>query len=58
MKIKSIRWQSGNDIFGTLECEHCGFTREFVGYDDENYHKRVLPSFKCPKCGKNRKGEE
>ena len=58
MKIKEITDRIRNDIYGTLECEHCGATRKFVGYDDENYHKNVLPEFYCMKCGLNRKGDK
>lgn len=57
MRIKEITDRLSNDIFGILECEHCGATRKFTGYDDENYHKNVLPSFCCNKCGRNRLGE-
>lgn len=58
MKIKEITDRIKNDIYGILECEHCGATRKFVGYDDENYHKNVLPEFYCMKCGLNRKGDK
>jgi hypothetical protein len=52
MRIKSIRDQIRNDIFGTLECEHCGAEEKFVGYDDDNYHDNVIPARKCKVCGR------
>lgn len=57
MKIKQIKYKIKNHIYGILECEHCGATRTFIGYDNENYYKyykNALPSFKCAKCGKER----
>ena len=53
MKIKSIRDQIRNDIYGELECEGCSHTQKFVGYDDANYHDRVVPQLKCKSCGKS-----
>ena len=52
MKIKEIPSQSRRDFWAIYECEHCGHTEEGSGYDDDNFHKNVIPSMKCPKCGK------
>jgi len=52
MKIKTIQTQIRNDIYGTLECESCGFEQKFVGYDDANYRNNVIPRVKCQSCGK------
>ena len=55
MFIKEIRSQSRRDIYGTLQCECCGHGQKFVGYDDDNYHRNVVPSIKCKSCGKSAK---
>ena len=57
MKIKEIREQLGNDLFGTMECEHCGNVQKLVGYADNYFFTKVLPAYLCQKCGKNRAGE-
>lgn len=57
MQIKEIRNQLGNDLFGTMYCEHCGNEEKLVGYADNYFFTKVLPSFYCKKCGKNRAGE-
>lgn len=52
MKIKEIINQYRRDFHAVYECEHCGHTYEGSGYDDANFHMNVIPSFKCPECGK------
>jgi transcription elongation factor Elf1 len=53
MKIKTITSQHRRDFSAILECEHCGHTQELnSGYDDDNYHRNVIPKFKCGECGK------
>jgi len=52
MKIKEIFWQYRRDFRAIYECEHCGDTYEAGGYDDANFHKNVIPSWHCRKCGK------
>ena len=54
MEIKTITNQLRNDLYGCLECEGCGAEEKFVGYDDSNWHDRVLPARKCKTCGKSR----
>lgn len=53
MKIKEMLSQSRRDFTATMECEHCGH-EEFnkYGYDDDNYHRNVIPAMKCKVCGK------
>lgn len=51
MKIKKIISQNRRDFTAIYECENCGHTYESSGYDDENFHKNIIPNFKCPKCG-------
>lgn len=57
MNIKKITSQIGNDLYGTIFCEHCGNVQKFIGYNDNYFLTKVLPSFYCKKCGKNRAGE-
>ena len=52
MKIKKIIWQSRRDFTALYECEHCGHETEGSGYDDNNFHRNVIPNIKCSKCGK------
>ena len=52
MKIKTITSQSRRDFTAIYECEHCGETESGEGYDDDNFHRNVIPAMKCPKCGK------
>jgi hypothetical protein len=53
MRIKAIRDQLRRDLYGTMECEGCGHEQKFVGYDDDNYHRNVVPAIKCESCGKS-----
>ena len=34
------------------ECQHCGIEVEGYGYDDDNFHRNVIPNMKCLDCGK------
>ena len=57
MKITNLT-SIGRDLYGMLECEHCGVTAKLSGgYDDAHWHNNVLPAFHCGACGKNRAGE-
>ena len=53
MKIKEITSQHRRDFTAILVCEHCG-NEEILnsGYDDDNYHRNVIPNMECSKCGK------
>lgn len=51
MKITQIKNQLRNDLYGTMSCECCGHEQTFVGYDDDNYHNKVVPKVKCKRCG-------
>jgi len=55
MKIKEITYQHRRDFKAIFECEHCGYTFEEWGYDDNNFHHNVIPNWECPKCGKKAK---
>ena len=52
MRIKQITYQFRRDFDAIYECEHCGFICKGGGYDDENFHKNVIPDMICPNCGK------
>lgn len=52
MKIKKIKDQIRRDFFAIYECEHCGHEKHGSGYDDDNFHRNVIPSMKCEKCEK------
>ncbi len=51
MKIKEILSQHRRDFTAIYECEHCGATHKDSGYDDEHFHKTVVPEMKCKACG-------
>jgi len=52
MKIKKITSQNRRDFYAIYECEHCGHTINGSGYDDDNFHRNVIPKMKCKKCEK------
>jgi len=52
MRIKEIITQHRRDFTAIYECEHCGFTKKMSGYDDDHFHRYVVPKLVCEKCGK------
>lgn len=53
MKIKEIISQHRRDFVADLECESCGVVRRLEhGYDDDNFHRNVIPAIECEACGK------
>ena len=52
MHIKKFVSQNRRDFTAIYECEHCGAIKESYGYDDDNFHRNVIPKMKCPECGK------
>lgn len=54
MKITKITWQHRRDFDADVQCEFCD-NRERLesGYDDDNYHRNVVPNIKCKKCEKS-----
>lgn len=52
MRIKEIIDQHRRDFTAIYECEHCGVTRRAGGYDDDNFHRNVIPKMGCTECGK------
>lgn len=51
MKIQRIESQHRRDFYAIYECEHCGSVKRDSGYDDDNFHRNVIPAMKCPECG-------
>lgn len=43
MRIKEIISQHRRDFTAIYECEHCGHTHESKGYDDDYFHREVVP---------------
>ncbi|MDD5511304.1 MAG: hypothetical protein PHI12_10900 [Dehalococcoidales bacterium] len=52
MRIKKFHYQYRRDFTAEFECEHCGEVQMALGYDDDYFHREVVPKMKCPKCGK------
>jgi len=52
MKIKTILRQHRRDFEAIYECEHCGDSYKGSGYDDNNFHRNVIPALVCKACGK------
>jgi adenylylsulfate kinase-like enzyme len=52
MRIKEILSQSRRDFRALYECEHCGKLEGGTGYDDEYFHRKVIPEMECKGCGK------
>ncbi len=51
MKIKTIESQHRRDFFAIYQCEHCGHEERGIGYDDDKFHKNVIPNMPCKQCG-------
>ena len=56
MRIKEIERQHRRDFTAVYECEHCGYEAKGYGYDDDNFHRNVIPNMTCPEC--NRKASD
>jgi transcription elongation factor Elf1 len=52
MRIKRFVWQYRRDFKAIYECPFCGNAEEGSGYDDEFFHRNVIPKMRCGKCGK------
>lgn len=51
MKIKKILRQHRRDFTAVYVCQHCGHEHEGSGYDDDHFHRNVVPKMPCPECG-------
>jgi len=58
MHIRDVVSRDGKDFCAVYECEHCDHTFVDLGSDDEIFLRTIVPSIKCPKCGKKADGEE
>ena len=52
MIIDKILNQSRRDFTAIYRCEHCDETVQKRGYDDDNFHRNVVPNMSCESCGK------
>ncbi|MFW2076546.1 hypothetical protein ACG94X_02280 [Acinetobacter sp. ULE_I010] len=50
MKIKKITSQIRRDFTAIFECEHCENTETHDGYDDDFFHRNVIPKMVCVNC--------
>ena len=54
MKIKAMISQHRRDFWANYVCDGCGHVElDKSGYDDDNFHRNVIPNMKCPSCGKS-----
>ena len=53
MRIQKIESQHRRDFIAIYKCEHCGHTKRGKGYDDDNFHRNVIPNKICDECGKS-----
>jgi hypothetical protein len=54
MKIVKITNQHRRDFTADMECEFCGDkTKLDSGYDDDFYHRNVIPGMVCKKCNQS-----
>lgn len=53
MKIKEIVSQHRRDFTADYECEYCGNVVRKGGYDDDNFHRNVIPGMVCDECGES-----
>jgi ribosomal protein L37AE/L43A len=53
MRIKEITSQNRRDFYAIYVCEHCDIEVKGYGYDDDNFHRNVIPKMKCKHCGKS-----
>lgn len=53
MRIRKIVSQHRRDFTAIYECEHCGSEEKGHGYDDDNFHRNVVPKKTCKSCGKS-----
>lgn len=52
MKIKEIVSQTRRDFVAVYSCEHCGHGVKGSGYDDDYFHREVVPGMECTQCKK------
>lgn len=52
MRIKVITDQTRRDFYAIYVCEHCNHETKGSGYDDDHFHRNVIPTMVCKECGK------
>jgi transcription elongation factor Elf1 len=52
MRIKEKLSQNRRDFWAIFVCPHCTHEEALKGYDDEYFHRKVIPKIKCGSCGK------
>jgi Zn finger protein HypA/HybF involved in hydrogenase expression len=53
MKIINSYGYSRRDFRADMKCESCGNIEKNVScYDDNYFHRQVIPNMECKKCGK------
>ena len=53
MRIKKVNRRKRRNFWADYECEYCGYViPDLYGYDDNNYHLKVIPKLICPGCGR------
>lgn len=58
MKISEMLSRHRRDFTAMMKCEFCGKTEKLEhGYDDRNYHDRVIPKMECSECKKSTESE-
>ena len=51
MRIEEILSQHRRDFIARYKCESCGFSKTERGYDDDHFHRNVVPKMICNSCG-------
>ncbi len=50
MRIQTIVSQNRRDFTAIFRCDNCGHEEKRQGYDDWNFHNKVVPAMTCPVC--------
>ena len=51
-----VVWRNRNDFEFKCYCRFCKYVENRFGYADDYFQYGILPSWHCPKCGKNEDG--
>ena len=51
-----VVWRNRNDFEFKCYCRFCKYAENHFGYADDYFQYGILPSWHCPKCGKNEDG--
>ena len=53
MRLIEKRNQHRRDFTGVYRCESCGYEKVGSGYDDNYFHRHVIPAMECPVCNES-----